>query len=147
MLLARKAVAMPIELAIKLRRSMPSFLAFSSAMTPIRYSTCICLGFCGRGMNSSLETTWVGTGESTPFLRSRCHLGIHMKTDSLRRKAPGEWKAVLLKGPRAAAFFLSHRCTEGTGYRSVCTIGNLSIVVNARSSIQEQARISGVRDH
>src|SRR5713101_10180375 len=86
MLLARKAVAMPIELAMKLRRFMQSFLAFSSAMTPIRYSTCFCLGFCGRGMNSSLETTWVGTGESTPFLRSRCHLGIHIGNNSFDRE-------------------------------------------------------------
>src|SRR5438477_12482823 len=78
MLLARKAVAMPMELAMKLRRSMPNFFALSSAMRPMRYSTSFCLLFCGRGMNSSLETTCVGMGESTPFLRSRCHLGIHI---------------------------------------------------------------------
>src|SRR5438067_2476760 len=77
-LLARKAVAMAMELAMKVRRSMPSFFALSSAKTPMRYSTSFCLLFCGRGMNSSLETTCVGTDESTPFLRSRCHLGIHI---------------------------------------------------------------------
>ena len=38
----RKAVAMPIELAMKVRRSMPSFFDFSSAMAPIRASTCFC---------------------------------------------------------------------------------------------------------
>src|SRR5437879_13905175 len=75
---------MPRELAMKLRRSMPSFFDFSSAMMPISLSTCFCLSFCGRGMNSSLETTWVGTGESTPLLRSRCHLGIHMTCWLLR---------------------------------------------------------------
>ena len=63
---------------MKARRSMPSFFDFSSAMLPIRFSTCFCCGFCGRGMNSSFETTWVGTGESTPLSRSRSHLGIHM---------------------------------------------------------------------
>ena len=42
------------------------------------------LGFCGRGMNSSLETTWVGTGESTPFLMSRCFLRIHMDLAPVR---------------------------------------------------------------
>src|SRR5262245_64030668 len=29
-------------------------------------------------MNSSLDTTCVGTGDSTPFARSRCHFGTHM---------------------------------------------------------------------
>ena len=29
-------------------------------------------------MNSSVETTCVGMGESTPLFRSRCHFGIHM---------------------------------------------------------------------
>src|SRR5260370_27659293 len=71
-------------LVMKVRRYRPIFPDFSSAMTPISFSTCFCLSFCGRGMNSSLETTWVGTGESTPLLRSRCHLGIHMTCWLLR---------------------------------------------------------------
>src|SRR5437588_3289971 len=75
---------MPMELAMKLRRSMPSFFDFPSARMPISFSTCFCLSFCGLGMNSSLETTCVGTGESTPFMRSRCHLGIHMSCWLLR---------------------------------------------------------------
>src|SRR5262249_13133980 len=79
LLLARKAVAMPIVLAMNSRRPMPSFLDFSSAMRPIKSSTACCLAFWGRGMNSSFETTWVGTGESTPFLRSRTHFGIHIE--------------------------------------------------------------------
>ena len=49
MLLARKQVAMPMLLAMNARRSMPSFLAFSSAIVPIRYSTCFCCFVCGRG--------------------------------------------------------------------------------------------------
>src|SRR5438874_4046568 len=69
---------------MKLRRSMPSWRDFSSASTPVKRSTSFCRSFCGRGMNSSLETTWVGTGESTPLLRSRCHLGIHMTCWLLR---------------------------------------------------------------
>src|ERR1700740_1279097 len=75
---ARKHVARPMLLAMKVRRSMPSFLDFSSAICPIRCSTCFCLALCGRGMNSSLDRTCVGIGESTPFLRSRWYLRIHI---------------------------------------------------------------------
>src|SRR5215467_16162600 len=75
---AQKHVARPMALAMKVRRSMPSFLDFSSAICPIRYSTCFWFSFCGRGMNSSLERTCVGMGESTPFLRSRWNLRIHI---------------------------------------------------------------------
>src|SRR3954454_14662622 len=76
--MARKAVAIPIELAKNVRRGRLSFLARSSAISPISRSTCFCCLFCGRGMNSSFDTTCVGTGESTPSFRSRCHLGIHI---------------------------------------------------------------------
>ena len=58
---------MPIDVRMKSRRSMPSFFDFSSAISPISFSHCFCCGVCGRGMNSSFETTWVGIGESTPF--------------------------------------------------------------------------------
>src|SRR5215471_6552279 len=75
---AKKHVASPMALAIKVRRSMPSFLDFSSAICPIRNSTSFCFWLCGRGMNSSLDRTCVGIGESTPFLRSRWNLRIHI---------------------------------------------------------------------
>jgi hypothetical protein len=76
--IARNAVAIPIVLAKNARRASPSFFARSSASSPISASTCFCCLFCGRGINSSFDTTCVGTGESMPSLRSRCHLGIHM---------------------------------------------------------------------
>src|SRR5215813_7075865 len=79
---ARKQVARPIVLAIKVRRSMPSFLARVSDISPIKCSTRFCGSDCGRGINSSFETAWVGMGETTPFLRSRRALGIHMNVDS-----------------------------------------------------------------
>src|SRR6266403_1969336 len=75
---AMNAVAMPMELPMNLRRSMPSFLDFSSAIWPIRYSTCFCFWFWGRGMNSSFDTSCVGMGESTPFFWSRLNFWIHM---------------------------------------------------------------------
>src|SRR5712691_13267603 len=63
---------------MKVRRDRPSFLARSSPIWPIKYSTFFCLGVCRRGMNSSFDTTWVGIGESTPFLRSLIPFGIHI---------------------------------------------------------------------
>ena len=47
-------------------------------VTPLVSSSCFCRRFCGRGMNSSLETICVGTGESTPFFLSRCIFRVHM---------------------------------------------------------------------
>src|SRR5579885_2102771 len=82
MLEARKQVARPMELAMNARRSMPSFFERSAASSPIRYSTCFCSGVWRRGISSSFETSWVGTGESTPLLRSRCHLRIHIDHSS-----------------------------------------------------------------
>ena len=67
-----------MELAMNCGRSMPSFFDFSLGHLADQYSTCFCWSFCGRGMNSSFETTCVGTGESTPFDRSRCPFRIHM---------------------------------------------------------------------
>src|SRR5947208_3631116 len=71
---------------MNVRRSRPSLLDRSSAITPISFSTSRCLSVCGRGMNSSFDTTCVGTGESTPFLRSRNHLGTHMMRQAPRTK-------------------------------------------------------------
>src|SRR5262249_38740912 len=79
MFCARNAAASPIELARYARRSMPSFFEFSSAISPISFSTFFWFSFCGRGMNSSLDPTWVGRGASPPLSRSRFHFGIHME--------------------------------------------------------------------
>src|SRR5262245_58144321 len=63
---------------MKSRRCMPSFFARSSESSLIRCSTCFCFSVCGRGSNSSFETTCVGIGESTPFFLSRIALRIHI---------------------------------------------------------------------
>src|SRR5258706_14781624 len=76
--MASQQVASPIELDMKLRRSMLSFLDFSVDISPMRCSTCFCRGVWRRGINSSFETSWVGTGESTPFRVSGAPLRIHM---------------------------------------------------------------------
>jgi len=63
---ARNAVAIPMDERMKLRRDMPGFLAFFSDSSPVNPSHCFCRAVCGRGTNSSLDTTSVGIGESTP---------------------------------------------------------------------------------
>src|ERR1039457_3889983 len=80
---ARKQAARPMGVAMNLRRSMPSLRDFSAAIWPVQYSTSFCFWVCGRGMYSSLETSCVGTGESTPFWWSRCPFRIHMDCSPL----------------------------------------------------------------
>src|ERR1700730_1938172 len=60
--MATKAVAMPAAGWAKGRRGRPFFLPYSSASAFMRASTFFCRSVCGIGRNSSLETTWVGTG-------------------------------------------------------------------------------------
>src|SRR5678816_3764828 len=76
---AAKHVARPIELAMNARRSRLSLRARASPISRIRPSSCFCRSLCGRGTNSSLDTACVGSGESTPFFRSRSILRIHME--------------------------------------------------------------------
>src|SRR5258708_4202331 len=85
--IAQKQVASPMEVPMNLRRSMASFLAFCSDISPIRCSTCFCRSFCGRGINSSVESIWVGTGEVTLLFRSRSNLRIHIGFSIVQRVA------------------------------------------------------------
>src|ERR1700680_869282 len=61
--MATKQAAMPDALWKNSRRETPCLLAIASAMPISRASTSFCCGVCGEGRYSSLETTWVGTGE------------------------------------------------------------------------------------
>src|SRR5579864_7303264 len=54
---------MPDAVWKKRRRERPCSRAMLSAMSISRASTCFCCGVCGEGRYSSLETTWVGTGD------------------------------------------------------------------------------------
>jgi hypothetical protein len=54
--IARKAVAMPAAVWKKRLRLMPRRLAIVAPISLTRASNSRCLGVCGRGMNSSLET-------------------------------------------------------------------------------------------
>ena len=56
--------------------------------------------FCGRGMNSSFETTWVGTGESTPFCPVALPLGNPHDSCSLLASRNLQQK----RGPRRAIY-------------------------------------------
>src|SRR5580704_19398623 len=60
--MATKAVAMPAAVWKKRRRGRPFLRPYSSPSAFIRASTFFCRSVCGIGRNSSLETTWVGTG-------------------------------------------------------------------------------------
>src|SRR5262249_35890779 len=110
---ARKQVAMPMALAMKLRRSIPSFLDFSSAISPIRCSTCFCFWLWGRGMNSSLDKTCVGMGESTPFLRSRSDLRIHIFYCPSFFKLQGCEGVARIRLVAASRAFCAHQCIPG----------------------------------
>src|SRR5882672_831687 len=60
--MARKAAAMPDAVVRNCRRDIPCFFASSPPSSLIRASTRRCLSVWGAGMNSSLETLWVGIG-------------------------------------------------------------------------------------
>src|SRR5207245_3899953 len=60
--MARNAVAMPDAVVRNCRRDIPCFFASSPPRSLIRASTRRCLSVWGAGMNSSLETLWVGMG-------------------------------------------------------------------------------------
>src|SRR5215813_10604718 len=102
-------------LAIKVRRSSPSFLARWADISPIRCSTCFCGSDWGRGMNSSFETTWVGMGASTPFFRSRSTLGIHISF-SLEKVCTCCLKAEA-SGMDPAEIFSSYRTVGKVAFR------------------------------
>src|SRR5882757_2720066 len=72
--MATKAVAMPAAVWKKRRRDRPFFLPYSSASAFMRASTFFCRSVCGTGMNSSLETTCVGTGVGLALKRAGVRL-------------------------------------------------------------------------
>src|SRR5262245_38095448 len=59
---ATKPAAMPAALWKNARRESPCLPPSSSAMASRRASTSLCFSLCGGGVNSSLETIWVGIG-------------------------------------------------------------------------------------
>src|SRR6266851_7436940 len=60
--MATNAVAMPAAVWKKRRRGRPFLRPYSSPSAFMRASTFFCRSVCGIGRNSSLETTWTGTG-------------------------------------------------------------------------------------
>ncbi len=59
---ATKPAAMPAALWKNCRRDSPCLPPSSSAIASSRASTSFCFSLCGGGVNSSLETIWVGIG-------------------------------------------------------------------------------------
>src|SRR6266850_4422717 len=59
---------MPEAEARKRRRVTPCFFASVSAISRMRASTCFWRVVCGDGMNSSLETDWVGIGPAKAWV-------------------------------------------------------------------------------
>src|SRR5262245_44181554 len=60
--MATKAAAIPAAVLKKARRLMPRWRASSLPYSLIRASNSRCFAVCGAGMNSSLDTDWVGIG-------------------------------------------------------------------------------------
>src|SRR5690242_8258796 len=61
---------MPAAVWKKRRRDRPFLLPYSSASAFMRASTFFCRSVCGTGMNSSLDTTCVGTGVALSISRA-----------------------------------------------------------------------------
>jgi hypothetical protein len=72
--MATKAVAMPAAVWKNWRRDSPLRRPYSSPSWFMRASTFFCRSFCATGMNSSLDTTWVGTGVAGAFSRAGASL-------------------------------------------------------------------------
>src|SRR5262249_56861268 len=100
----------------------------------------------GRGMNSSLDKTCVGMGESTPFLRSRSDFRIHIfccPSFFKVAKVSREYDSLLLPGRFARTSVYQENRPVNT-FHFLCS-GSLEILTPTTRHAESRSRPAGAR--